>query len=326
MKLLLTLFCLCIAALNLAPSARRQPRSLHLEVIAAAERYAEANPEIASPYRGHDGIYTLASSSGNLGHAFYFASGGDFFRLLIDFPTTKHLHFVDVMAGWGPNPQYIVDELKARMSSLPNAKLKLIHGGFVKEFGREVLSQTWTEAKLVRYLKRARKEEDAERYGPAKWSLSWDSECCGRIERSIYLHFANAFDEQEVISLFEPIPDDDYVDGLISVGVSRNLIPAAYREVGIRGHQDTVVYFERYSAKPLSEYFLRKEVDSDVGNNMWLHVADVEQEPEAVQDLTYPLVVRQKSSELYAAKKILCSSSFRRERTQLRLIPRPSAF
>ncbi len=115
------------------------------------------NPEILASWE-----WEFLSSAGE--HVVSLGSGPDIFRPLYNFPLAKHIHLIDVLEGWHPNPNVALLELVRRLENIgPNAHVELIDGGFA-------------DANLGHPPR------------PCRWKVSWDSDFSGRQTRYVSLH------------------------------------------------------------------------------------------------------------------------------------------
>lgn len=296
---LLPLLCIVASLLNLAPSADQAAR-LRDEVREAAKRHAEQVPTPTSAYRGDESAFLKPDMPDN-GHAFNLASGGDFFRLLVDFPTTKHLHYIDFMAKWGPYPQFIVEELVKRMRFLKNANVTTTSLGFAGTVGSEKMHTDWHGSLGTKILTAAR--QDRKRYGPITWTLSWDSDCCGRQERTIYLHLADRNHDADMTSVFSFVKDNEYVDGLIQTALSGTPLLSTLEAIRRKSREETVIAIEFASeAKTTPDTLIDGFFEYYGSTNYAVTVGPESYKPQWAIPYSYPLVIK---------PKFICETDFK---------------
>lgn len=132
-------------------------------------------------------------------HIISLGSGADIFRPLHDFPFAEHFHLVDSLAGWGKNPQHILDEINARLKSVAiNAKVKLVEKGFTK-----VTTKGQLDSAEIFWDWFVKHQEVVAK--PVVWQLTWHDLILGEQQKFFYLHPANYQVPSNVVSLLSSI-------------------------------------------------------------------------------------------------------------------------
>ncbi|MGE4233390.1 MAG: hypothetical protein AB7F43_08690 [Bacteriovoracia bacterium] len=258
---------------------------LRREIAYASYRYHGAQDinEIISANRSLEGRVLIPKRVEN-GHAIYFASGADVYRLLYDFPGADHFHYVDIMLGWGSGPQDIIGEFERRIRSIdPYIQTQIVDFGFVAHLGFEKLDFLRNgfedESNLEEDTKKRNEFKktlmsDAGARRPLIFEAQWYSPGQGPQKKRFYLHPMDFTRSEQIDELLNSIPQEHELVGMIEAGWTGSPHPEDIKKMLDRASADAAFVFEEFVDIGFDREQYFKESQGFLGDGLTLELVE----------------------------------------------------
>lgn len=176
----------------------------------------EWHPSLFSQNRSYEGRFLV--TNGHQGtHAISLGSGPDVFRLVYDFPTSSHYHYVDYLIGWGERVQVPVAEFVARVKAIARgANVRVISRGFLEDVSYDALVESHgSSPSKSAFAKRLAEKPFLE---PLILEAAWHSPTLGRKGARFYLHPVDYNSNAQVNAFLKRIPVHQDLGGVLLTG------------------------------------------------------------------------------------------------------------